>query len=288
MVSGPRIGVVVGAKAELFCIAFARARHRRSSRETSTKPSAAPGRPHFRSLPTASISGPCIAGHEQWTTCLEKRERPAGTARLLPVTGLTAAVIGTLQHRKSLADADFLRVAMDAGIAPVSRRYPDDLGSTPDMSSFQRTSGMAFFGAMVVMINRRRSIPDPPTWPWLLWKGIELTVIVLIRRVAKKDYVDEFLAQYERERPSGRPGFITEYLTRVEGADIPGVRELGLLHPSVDGVAFLNVAFWETEEAFIAAFNPKPGFFDPDTECEPRKRAILRIENMAGPLPSKV
>jgi len=114
-----------------------------------------------------------------------------------------------------------------------------------------------------------------------------MTVIALIRRVAKKDHVGAFLAAYEKERPRERPGFITEYLTRVEGADIPGLRELGLLHPSQDGVAFLNVAFWETEDAFVAAFNPQPGFFDPETECEPRKRAILRIENAAGPLPSK-
>lgn len=112
-----------------------------------------------------------------------------------------------------------------------------------------------------------------------------MPVITLIRRVAKKDFVDDFLAAYEKERPRGKPGFITEYLTRVEGADLPGLRELGLLHPSSDGVAFLNVAFWESEEAFIAAFNPQPGYFDPETECEPRKRAVLRIENMASALP---
>ncbi|MER8847481.1 antibiotic biosynthesis monooxygenase family protein [Mesorhizobium australicum] len=114
-----------------------------------------------------------------------------------------------------------------------------------------------------------------------------MTVIALIRRVAKAGHVDQFLAAYEKERPRGQPGFITEYVTRLEGADLPGLRELGLLHPSADGVAFLNVAFWETEEAFIAAFNPQPGFFDPTTECEPRKRAILQIETMAGALPPK-
>ncbi|ODT20046.1 MAG: hypothetical protein ABS35_20470 [Kaistia sp. SCN 65-12] len=114
-----------------------------------------------------------------------------------------------------------------------------------------------------------------------------MTVIALIRRVAKKDHVGDFLAAYENERPRGKPGFITEYLTRVDGADLPGLRELGLLHPSADGVAFLNVAFWESEDAFIAAFNPQPGFFDPATECEPRRRAILHIENMAGLLPDK-
>lgn len=112
-----------------------------------------------------------------------------------------------------------------------------------------------------------------------------MAVVVLIRRVAKRDHVDAFLAVYEKERPRGKPGFITEYLTRVEGTNLPGLRELGLLHPSTDGVAFLNVAFWESEEAFIQAFNPSPGFFDPETECEPRKRAILRIENMASTLP---
>ncbi len=112
-----------------------------------------------------------------------------------------------------------------------------------------------------------------------------MAVIALIRRVAKKDCVVDFLAAYEMERPRGKPGFITEYLTRVEGANLPGLRELGLLHPSTDGVAFLNVAFWESEEAFIAAFNPQPGYFQPETECEPRKRAILHIENMASSLP---
>ncbi|WP_159097898.1 antibiotic biosynthesis monooxygenase [Aminobacter sp. MSH1] len=114
-----------------------------------------------------------------------------------------------------------------------------------------------------------------------------MAVIALIRRVAKKDYVDEFLAAYEKERPRDKPGFITEYLTRVEGANLPGLRELGLLHPCTDGVAFLNVAFWESEEAFIAAFNPQPGYFESETECEPRKRAILHIESMASSLPPK-
>lgn len=114
-----------------------------------------------------------------------------------------------------------------------------------------------------------------------------MTVIVLIRRVAKKEHVAAFLAAYEKERPRGKPGFITEYLTRVEGADLPGLRELGLLHPSTDGVAFLNVAFWETQEAFIAAFNPQPGFFEPETECEPRRRAIVHIDNMASSLPPR-
>lgn len=116
----------------------------------------------------------------------------------------------------------------------------------------------------------------------------EMPVIVLIRRVAKKDAVDAFLADYRKDRPKGRPGFITEYLTRVEGVDMPGLRELGLLHPSSDGVAFLNVAFWEDEASFIAAFGPKPGTYDQEFECEPRRRAILRIEDLAGSLPPVV
>lgn len=114
-----------------------------------------------------------------------------------------------------------------------------------------------------------------------------MTVIVLIRRVAKKACVEEFLKKYNDERPVGKDGFITEYLTRVEGADLPGLRELGLLHPSIDGVAFLNVAFWESEGKFIEAFSPLPGSFDPETECEPRTRAVLKVENMAGSLPAK-
>lgn len=115
-----------------------------------------------------------------------------------------------------------------------------------------------------------------------------MTVIVLIRRVAKKGHVDEFLRKYQSERPVGKEGFINEYLTRVDGADFPGLRELGLLHPSNDGVAFVNVAFWESEEEFQKAFAPKPGNFDRETECEPRKRAILKVEDMAGQLPAKV
>lgn len=114
-----------------------------------------------------------------------------------------------------------------------------------------------------------------------------MTVVVLIRRVAKKDHVAAFLAAYEKQRPRDKPGFITEYLTRVEGENTPGLRELGLFYPSTDGVAFVNVAFWESEAAFIAAFNPQPDFFDPETECDPRKRAVVRIENVAGPLPPK-
>ncbi len=114
-----------------------------------------------------------------------------------------------------------------------------------------------------------------------------MTVIVLIRRVAKKEHVESFLARYRSEKPDGKEGFITEYLTRVEGTDSPGMRELGLLHPSTDGIAFLNVAFWESEQKFREAFSPLPGSFDPELECEPRRRAVLKVEELAGPLPIK-
>jgi heme-degrading monooxygenase HmoA len=114
-----------------------------------------------------------------------------------------------------------------------------------------------------------------------------MTVIVLVRRVARKDRVESFLARYRSEKPAERDGFITEYLTRVEGADSPGMRELGLLHPSTDGIAFLNVAFWESEQKFREAFSPLPGNFDPELECEPRRRAVLKVEELAGPLPVK-
>lgn len=112
-----------------------------------------------------------------------------------------------------------------------------------------------------------------------------MPVIILIRRVAKKDCLEAFLERYEKERPRGKTGFITEYLTRVEGANMPVLRELDLLHPSADGIAFLNVAFWESEQDFINAFKPQPGYFEADTECEPRKRAVINIEKMAGGLP---
>lgn len=111
-----------------------------------------------------------------------------------------------------------------------------------------------------------------------------MTVIVLIRRVARLDKLPEFLAAYKAERPK-HPGFISEYLTEVD-VNVPSpLRSLDL--STAAGKAFVNVAFWRSEADFRENF-PKAadGMFDPDTEVSPRTRITLQIKDTAGYLPT--
>ncbi len=77
-----------------------------------------------------------------------------------------------------------------------------------------------------------------------------MSVIILIRRVAKTDCVEAFLKDMRKSGRAGSPASLRNTLPRIEGADMPGLRELGLLHPSADGIAFLNVAFWKVSRIY--------------------------------------
>lgn len=56
-----------------------------------------------------------------------------------------------------------------------------------------------------------------------------MTVMILIRRVVKMDKEKEFLQGYIDQRPFGKEGFITEYLTKVEDVSLPALDGIGLL-----------------------------------------------------------
>ena len=116
-----------------------------------------------------------------------------------------------------------------------------------------------------------------------------MAVIVLIKRTARVDRINEFLEKYKAEKPD-HPGFISEYLTKLN-KDVDGpVRSLDLSgsNGNNEGVEFVNVAFWKSIEEFTQYFKPKDEYFDPETESSPRVRATLDIIEASGHLPPGV
>ena len=107
-----------------------------------------------------------------------------------------------------------------------------------------------------------------------------MPVVILIRRVARADRLEAFQARWRAERPD-HPGFIAEYLTRVDARpELPeGLRSLGLA--SEAGVAFVNLAIWRSAEDFDAHFAPKTTH-DPELEAEPRRRMVLDLQEGVG------
>jgi hypothetical protein len=45
-------------------------------------------------------------------------------------------------------------------------------------------------------------------------------VIVLVRRCARPDKIDEFLASYRQQKPTDNPDFLGEDLTRVDASAV--------------------------------------------------------------------
>jgi hypothetical protein len=103
-------------------------------------------------------------------------------------------------------------------------------------------------------------------------------VIILIRRFVKPDKETEFLENYRAQQPLNNPAFIGETLTRlVDSSSLPGgLRSFALGEPS--SVTYLNVARWQSWEAFAAQFAEQVSSsigFDPEIETAPRQRAVL-------------
>jgi hypothetical protein len=104
-------------------------------------------------------------------------------------------------------------------------------------------------------------------------------VVILIRRFVRTDKEDEFLTNYLAQKPLENPEFLGETLTRVSDATgMPaGLRSFALNGSSC--VTNLNIAQWQSWEAFAAHFAQQltTGDFDPEIETAPRQRAVLDV-----------
>lgn len=110
-----------------------------------------------------------------------------------------------------------------------------------------------------------------------------MAVVIIIRRVARNDRINEFLKGYHSQRPD-HPGFIAEYLTEVNtDTDLPeGLKNLPMA--AQGGATYLNIAFWRSAKEFDDHFGPEITH-DPDTELEDRQRIVLDIREGVGALP---
>jgi hypothetical protein len=103
-------------------------------------------------------------------------------------------------------------------------------------------------------------------------------VIILIRRFIRPDKEAEFLENYRAQQPLNNPAFIDETLTRlVDNSSLPGeLRGFALGRPSC--VTYLNVARWQSWEAFAEHFAEQlSSSFDAETETARRQRAVLEV-----------
>ena len=100
-------------------------------------------------------------------------------------------------------------------------------------------------------------------------------VIILIRRCVKPDKEAEFLASYNRDKPTHR-GFIDETLTKLnDSKSLPeSMRSLDV--GCKDCVTYLNVARWQSAQDFHDHFKPQT-MHDPDIECSDRLRAVFEV-----------
>jgi hypothetical protein len=103
-------------------------------------------------------------------------------------------------------------------------------------------------------------------------------IVVLIRRFVRADRVERFLDTYRAQQPSKNPAFKGETLARVsDESSLPaGLRGFALNGPAC--VTFLNVAKWESWQAFVDEFSAQiDSGFDPEIETAPRQRAVLDV-----------
>lgn len=101
--------------------------------------------------------------------------------------------------------------------------------------------------------------------------------VIMIRRFVRPDREQEFLASYRAQKPTGNPAFKGETLTKVsESPELPaGLRGLALNGPSC--ITYLNIAHWDSWEAFADQFDVSGMGFDPETETAPRQRLALDV-----------
>jgi hypothetical protein len=104
-------------------------------------------------------------------------------------------------------------------------------------------------------------------------------VIILIRRFVKPDKEAEFLQNYRAQQPLNNPAFMGETLTRlINDSSLPGgLRSFALDQPPA--VTYLNVARWQSWEAFAEHFADQlaSGSFNPEIETAPRQRAVVEV-----------
>lgn len=100
-------------------------------------------------------------------------------------------------------------------------------------------------------------------------------VIVLIRRCVKPDKEGEFLSTYKKDKPE-HPGFIREYLTKLDSSQLLPEPMRSLLFGCKDCVTYLNIAHWKSADAFHEHFDPKT-MHDSTYECSDRLRAVCEI-----------
>jgi hypothetical protein len=100
-------------------------------------------------------------------------------------------------------------------------------------------------------------------------------VIILVRRCVRVDREAEFLATFDREKPTSNPAFIDETLTKVnDSAVLPeAMRSLNI--SGKDCITYLNVAYWKSADSFYDHFHPSADFFDQEIEVCSRERIVL-------------
>jgi hypothetical protein len=110
-------------------------------------------------------------------------------------------------------------------------------------------------------------------------------IIVFIRRFVRLDKESEFLANYGSQKPLDNPAFKGETLTKVsDSSDLPPeLRTFALNGPAC--LTYVNVAKWESWEAFAEQFKEqlKSGSFNPEIETAPRQRAVLEVVEVPNP-----
>jgi hypothetical protein len=102
--------------------------------------------------------------------------------------------------------------------------------------------------------------------------------IVLIRRFVRLDREPEFLGSFRDQKPNKNPAFLGETLTKVsDDASLPPrLRSLALNGASC--VTYLNIARWDSREAFEQQFLAAGSSdFDPEIETSPRQRMLLDV-----------
>lgn len=102
-------------------------------------------------------------------------------------------------------------------------------------------------------------------------------VIVMIRRFVRLDKEADFLQSYRDQKPVNNPAFKGETLTRAsdDAALPPGLTNLQLRGEGC--VTYINIAKWDSWQAFNAHFDPQVGVFDPKIETAPRERAVFEV-----------
>ena len=101
-------------------------------------------------------------------------------------------------------------------------------------------------------------------------------VIILIRRFIRPDRETAFLEKYRAQEPVKNTAFNWETLTKISNASEipPGLRGLALSEPEC--VTYLNIAKWESWEAFANEFELDETF-DVEIETAPRQRTVLDV-----------